>query len=133
VEIDNYLAVRRTVSPDEHNHYLLAGKKHQWLTREQLYALFRQVVKDIGLEQPRRRTSHMTFGAPTPHCLRHSFAINTLKRIRDQAKDPQHALPVLAAYMGHQEYRRTGAYLKVNDANHLQGLIQFAKSRFDQL
>jgi integrase len=73
----------------------------------------------------------LTFGSPTPHSLRHSFAINTLKRIKDQGKSPQHALPVLAAYMGHRKYQYTAAYLKVRDAKHLAGLIDFAKSQID--
>jgi len=38
---------------------------------------------------------------------------------------------VLAAYMGHRKYQYTGAYLKVKDAKHLSGLIEFARSQLD--
>ena len=90
-----------------------------------------RAVKAIGFDQPRRQHADMTFGAPTPHSLRHAFAINTLKRIREAGKDPQHALPVLAAYMGHRKYQYTAAYLKVGDPNDVKGLVEFAKSRLD--
>jgi len=61
--------------------------------------------------------------------LRHSFAINTLKKIKDRGDNVQHALPVLATYLGHREYRHTGAYLKILDAGERQGLFEFAKSK----
>ena len=130
-ELDNYLAVRKACFGDPKSPYLLAGKDHRGLTREQIYRRVRQAVKDIGLEQPRRRRGDMTFGAPTPHSLRHAFAINTLKRIRQKGKDPQHALPVLAAYLGHRKYKYTAAYLKVTDPKDVQGLIRYTKTRLD--
>lgn len=133
MEINNYLAVRKVLTRPDRNAYLLAGKGRKPLTNDQVYLLFRLLVKDLGIHHPRRIAGNMIFGAPTPHSLRHSFAINTLGRIRTQGRDPQHALPVLAAYMGHREYRRTGAYLKVTDSKHLEGLIQFAQSRFSPL
>jgi len=130
-ELENYLAVRKACLREEENPYLLAGKAQRGLTREQVYGLFRTGVKEIGLSQPRRQHGNMTFGPPTPHSLRHAFAINTLKRIRQAARDPQHALPVLAAYMGHRKYQYTAAYLKVTEPNDVQGLVEFAKSRLD--
>jgi integrase len=130
-ELENYLAARKACLGEEENPYLLAGKVGRGLTREQVYRVFRKGVKAIGLEQPRRQHGDMSFGGPTPHSLRHAFAINTLKRIREAGRDPQHALPVLAAYMGHRKYHYTAAYLKVTDPNDVNGLIEFAKSRLD--
>jgi integrase len=131
IDIDNYLAVRRSLSADDRNPYLLAGKEDRALRDDQLRWAFHKVVKQTDLYRPKQVLANMTFGSPTPHCLRHSFAINTLKRIKDKGKSPQHALPVLAAYMGHRKYQYTGAYLKVRDAKHLTGLIDFAQSQLD--
>jgi integrase len=131
VEIENYLAVRRSLLADDRNPYLLAGKKDNPLNDGQLRWVFHKVVKQSGLYRPKQVLANMTFGTPTPHSLRHSFAINTLKRIKDRGKSPQHALPVLATYMGHRKYQYTGAYLKVRDAKHLAGLIDFAQSQLD--
>jgi len=128
VEIENYLSVRKTFICNDQNPYLLAGQKHKAISAKQIYPVFHQAVKDIGLDQPRRIIANTTFGSPTPHSLRHSFAINTLKRIKALDKSPRDALPVLAAYMGHRKYRYTAVYLKVLDAEQRQGLIDFAIS-----
>ena len=33
--------------------------------------------------------------------------------------------------LGHRKYQYTGAYLKVRDAHHRAGLIEFARSQLD--
>jgi integrase len=133
MEIENYLSVRKSLCPDDQNPYLLAGKKQKGLKDYQVRNFFHKAVKDIGPYRPKQIIGDMTFGSPTPHSLRHSFAINTLKRIKDQGQSPQRALPVLAAYMGHRKYHYTAAYLKVADAKHRAGLIEFAKSQLDPI
>lgn len=131
-EINNYLAVRNTFIKDQ-NPYLLAGQNGKRLTNNKIYPVFHQAVKDIGIDQPRRIIANTTFGAPTCHSLRHSFAINTLKQIKDQGKSPQHALPILSVYMGHRKYQYTAVYLKVLDSKHRQGLVDFAISMQDKI
>ena len=74
-EIENYLAVRRTLRDNDHHPFLLPGQDQKPLSDNQIYQVFHQAVKDIGLEQPRRIIANTTFGAPIPHGLRHSFAI----------------------------------------------------------
>jgi len=130
--LENYLAVRASLcSGNDNNPYLLAGKNQEGLRHDQVRVAFHGAVNDLGLCSPKQVVGDMTFGAPTPHSLRHSFAVNTLKRIKGQGKSPQHALPVLAAYMGHRKYHYTAAYLKVLDAKHRAGLMDFAKSQLD--
>ncbi len=90
---------------------------------------FHQAVSDIGLKRPRQTIGNTNIGAPTPHSLRHSFAVNTLKRIKDQGKSAQHALPVLAAYLGHSEYKHTAKYLKLLDAEHRHQLVNFISTQ----
>lgn len=132
-EIDNYLAARLALQESDRNPYLLPGQEHKPLSANRLYPFFHQAVKDIGLVQPRRIIANITFGAPTPHCLRHSFAVNTLKRIKKRGESPHQALPVLSAYMGHRKYRYTAVYLKVLDAEQRQGLVDFAISRQEDI
>ena len=129
IEIENYLALREVLHCDDQNPYLLAGQKQKGLLTRHIYRAFHQAVKDIGLEQSRRTIANTTFGSPTPHSLRHSFAINTLKRIREQGKSVQNALPTLAAYLGHSKYIHTLVYLKVLDAHQRQGLFYFSISK----
>jgi site-specific recombinase XerD len=129
VEIENYLAVRKSFFPNDRNPYLLAGKEQKPLRGDQVRSAFHKAVKDMGLNQARQILGNMTFSAPTPHSLRHSFAINTLKRIKARGISPQHALPVLAAYMGHSKYKHTIVYLKVLDDKQRQGLAAFVRSQ----
>ena len=125
-EIDNYLSVRKHLRPLDQNPYLLAGKNHAPLHAEQIRYVFHNAVKEIGLDQGRRVIGNVNFSRPSPHSLRHSFAVNTLMKIKARGDSPQHALPVLAAYMGHSEYKYTSVYLRVTDAISRNHLLDFA-------
>lgn len=124
--IDNYLSVKNTLCVNDHNPLLLAVKKNIKLSQNAIYAAFSTALNDIGLDCPRRIVANSVFGAPTPHSLRHSFAINTLKQIRARGDSPQAALPMLAEFMGHRKYRYTAVYLKFLDAEQRQGLADFS-------
>jgi len=127
-EIDNYLQVRESLLGTSQNPYLLPGVGLCRLHDQKVRVVFHQAVKAIGLTRPRQVIGNTVFAKPTPHSLRHSFAVNTLKKIKQRGKSPQHALPVLAAYMGHVEYRSTAYYLKFIDAKQRQGLASFVAS-----
>jgi len=125
-EIENYLSVRQSLQPHDQNPYLLVGKNQDPLKAEQVRYVFRKALKEVGLDQGRRVIGNMNFSQPTPHSLRHSFAINTLIQIKERGESPQNALPVLAAYMGHSEYKYTSVYLRVADAQSRKNLVDFA-------
>lgn len=131
-EIDNYLAVRRSLRPGDTNPFLLPGKEDRSLSANRIYPFFHQVVGDIGQVQPRRIVADLVFGAPTPHCLRHSFAVNTLRAAKLRGQAAGRILPVLSAYLGHRKYRYTAVYLKVIDAEQRQGLVDFAFDRQEE-
>jgi integrase len=130
-QIENYLAARRALCHKDQNPYLLAGKKMGPIKDYHIRNTFHRTVKDIGLNQSKQVIGNITFGKPTPHSLRHGFAINTLNQIKARGDCPQQALPVLATYMGHRKYQYTAAYLKVKDAKDIAGLIAFTKSQLD--
>ena len=127
-EIDNYLQVRESLLGTSQNPYLLPGVGLCRLHDQKVREVFHQAVKAIDLARPRQVIGNTVFAKPTPHSLRHSFAVNTLKKIKQRGKSPQHALPVLAAYMGHVEYRSTAYYLKFLDAKQREGLASFVAS-----
>ena len=129
-DLDNYLALRKSIRPE--NPYLLPGFKKD-LRNQQIYSVFHRAVQDIGIQAPRKILGNMVFGHPTPHSLRHSFAVNTLKAARERGQDPQKVLPVLSAYMGHSKYRYTALYLKVLDAARRQGFVDFAISHLEEI
>ncbi len=100
-QIENYLAARRVLCPEDQNPYLLAGKRLGPIKDYHIRNSFHRAVKNIGLSQPKQVIGNITFGKPVPHSLRHAFAINTLNQIKARGNCPQQALPVLATYMGH--------------------------------
>jgi len=120
-QLENYLSVRK--QDKALGSYLFPGEKYEKMGTETIRMLFDQALKDIGITQEKAVFDHIRFGKPTPHSLRHSFAVNTLLRIKERGKSPQDALPVLAAYMGHKNYISTAVYLKALDAKQRQGLF----------
>jgi site-specific recombinase XerD len=125
-EIENYLSVRKRLCLADQNPYLLAGENQKPLDAQQVRYVFHKAVKEIGLDQPRTIIGNVNFSQPTPHSLRHSFAVNTLIKIKARGENPQHALPVLAAYLGHSEYKYTSVYLRVTDAKSRKNLVDFS-------
>jgi integrase/recombinase XerD len=125
-ELDNYLSVRANLCPQDQNPYLLAGRGLSPLPDQKVRVFFHQAVQAMGITQPRKKLGNILFIPPTPHCLRHSFAVNTLKAIKERGASPQHALPVLAAYLGHATYFNTSVYLKVADASSRKKLYDFS-------
>jgi len=63
---------------------------------------------------------------PHLHCLRHSFAVETLLRWYRQGIDPSGRLFHLATFMGHVDPLSTAWYLTITDE-----LLQEANSRFE--
>jgi integrase len=118
---------------EDQNAHMLVTNLQKGLNDNRLRFVFHRAVHNIGIDHPRRVIGHMIFASPTPHSLRHSFAVNTLKRIKQRGDCPQHALPVLAAYMGHQIYQYTAKYLKFIDAEQRQGLLDFTISQKEDI
>lgn len=122
--INNYLAVKQAIQNE--SQWLLPAPRGGSLHPNRIYAAFHGALDDICLKHKRRIIGNTVFGAPTPHSLRHSFAVNTLQGIRDRGEDSQSALPILSAYMGHRKYRYTAVYLKFTDADQRRQLLDFS-------
>lgn len=125
IQIENYLSVRKSLLRYDYSPFLLVRTDQGPLTDQPVRDLFHKTMKEIGLEQPRRVIGNVNFNQPSPHSLRHSFAVNTLLRIKRQKGSLQYALPVLAAYMGHTYYWYTAIYLRVVDAISRKNLLDF--------
>jgi integrase len=132
IELENYLAVRRCLLADVDNKYLLANSTARGLNDNRVRTVFHRAVSDIGLEKPRQIIGNVNISSPTPHSLRHSFAIYTLSSVKKRGGSAQNALPVLAAYMGHSEYKHTIKYLKFIDAQQRLGLVNFINTHRHQ-
>ena len=132
-EIKKLIDVRRLFFNKENNPLLLVKSNQTKLSKNYTAIKFKEVIKYINLDQPRKVIGTTNFCGPSHHSLRHAFAVNTLKRIKQQGKSPQNALPVLATYMGHSEYRYTTKYLKVLDAEHRRQMFDFSMSMHEAI
>ena len=132
IELENYLAARRGLLGNVVNNYLLANYAARGLNDNRVRTVFHRAVSDIGLKRPRQIIGNVNISSPTPHSMRHSFAVNTLNRVKKRGASAQNALPVLAAYMGHSEYKHTIKYLKFIDAQQRLGLVNFIGTHPDQ-
>jgi integrase len=130
-ELENYLAARHSLLADVDSNYLLANATGKGLTDNRVRTVFGRAVSAIGLEQPRQIIGSVNISSPTPHSLRHSFAVNTLNLVKKRGASAQNALPVLAAYMGHSEYKHTLKYLKFIDAQQRLELANFINTHPD--
>ena len=131
--INDLLNVRQLFLDKEDNPLLLVKRNQTKLSKTYMDLRIKKVIKYINLDQPRKVIGTTNFCGPSHHSLRHSFAVNTLKRIKLQGKSPQNALPVLATYMGHSEYRYTTKYLKVLDAEHRRQMFDFSMSMHEEI
>ena len=124
-ELENYLVARHGLLADVDSKYLLVNANGKALNDHRVRTVFHRAVSDIGFKQPRQIIGSVNINSPTPHSLRHSFAVNTLNRVKKRGGSAQNALPVLAAYMGHSEYKHTLKYLKFIDAKQRLQLANF--------
>ncbi len=124
--LSDYLLLRNTLLPtDNQNPYLLVSDTAKGLHKQQVRNYFHQATRESGLAQPKRVIGNTNISGSTPHSLRHSFAVNSLRRIKERGDSPQSALPVLAVYMGHKKYTYTIYYLKLIDADQRRNLVDF--------
>jgi integrase len=124
-QIDNYLSVRKAIVRNDQSPYLLVRPNQEPVSDFQVRRRFIKALKDVGIDQPRHVIGNVNFLQPTPHSLRHSFAVSTLLKIKQRGESAQKALPVLAAYMGHRIYIYTSVYLRVADALSRKQLVDF--------
>ncbi len=72
-----------------------------------VYMLFRDVLRQAKI-------SHLGRGkGPRIHDLRHTFAVNCLKKWVLSGRDLNNALPYLSAYLGHEDMRGSQRYLRL--------------------
>ena len=98
------------------------------LGRGALESRFKQLTMHAGVYHPRRREGLTVFGSTNVHALCHTYAVRALERWQRNARDVEHLLPLLSAYMGHVKVTYTAHYL------HLTPLLrQLASERFGAL
>ena len=86
-----------------------------------IHGIFVLALRRIGLDKQKGGQN------PRIHCLRHSFAVNTLIRWYREGADVEQRLPLLSTYMGHISPNSTYWYLSA-----VPELMQLAASRLEK-
>ena len=111
-DIENYLSVRHSLlSDDQSPSLLLTHWKGPW-DRKTLDHYFRKALNELGLYKKQEIKGDIIFGSPSTHSLRHSFAVNTVRRWLSLEYNINQIGHILAAYMGHVDFTCTQIYLK---------------------
>jgi integrase len=77
------------------------------LTANGMYARFRRILWDSGISHGGRGSG------PRLHDLRHTFSAHTIAHMVAQGLDLYVALPILAAYLGHEKISTTNQYVRL--------------------
>lgn len=91
------------------------------LRQESISQTFHRLILKLGLAIP------AGIDPPRLHCLRHSFAVQTLLRWYRTDVDPGRRLFHLATFMGHVSVESTAWYLTITDE-----LLKEANRRFER-
>lgn len=102
--------------------FSFSGEQTRPLRTETVSQVFHMLVPRLGLVLPAGVES------PRLHCLRHSFAVQTLLRWYRSDVDPGQRLLHLATFMGHANPESTAWYLTITDE-----LLDEANQRFERL
>jgi len=101
---ERYLQQRRPYAPlDDH---VFVSLRRKPLSRSDVERAFRMAVKRIGLP-PRRGRAR-----PTPHSLRHAFAVRALETCPDGRDAVTKHMLALSTYLGHSKVADTYWYLE---------------------
>jgi integrase len=102
--LERYLQQRRPYAPcDDH---VFISLRRTPLLRENVERAFRAAVKQAGLPPGRGRAR------PTPHSLRHSFAVKALETCPDGRDAITRHMLALSTYLGHARVADTYWYLE---------------------
>ena len=96
--LHRYLEVRRKEKgPDQHLFVITTGQPPR---REYADDVFRRLAEQVGLRKPGEKRG------PTPHSLRHAFAVRSLESLPHNINPGRHMLAV-ATYVGHADVMST--------------------------
>jgi site-specific recombinase XerD len=122
--INNFISVRNSILHRNKCDNIFTSI-HGEITDYYINKKFHAALQGLNIDRSPKKFPGITFGNPTVHSLRHSFAVNTLKDACAKGKNPENILPILSVYMGHTEYKYTALYLKVIDAEHRNAWVDF--------
>ena len=94
--------------------YLFPGKnRDEPLPRYTYRQAFIKILEKAGIPIVREKKRQRSI---CPYCLRHTFACDSLRHLKDIGVDVNTLYPYLSVYMGHKDLYSTESYLKFTDS-----------------
>jgi len=100
-----YAMIRLTDSRKKQ--YFFFKKNGERISGDTIYRWFREILWNAGI-------SHGGKGlGPRVHDFRHTFSVNSLKKMSEAGLDLYYSLPILSKYLGHQSLEATDKYVRL--------------------
>lgn len=117
---DDYLTIAKAHNPI--NPHVFASRfTNDSITARCVYEYYRKILWEAGIPHGGRGSG------PRLHDFRHTFAVHSLQNWVKAGIDIYVALPVLATYLGHDDLKITGKYLRLT-ADVYPELLQLAEN-----
>ena len=88
---------------------LFSPRKNKPYSPRRAQQLFEQLLKTSGIKE-KMPESNSPKGYSV-HCLRHTFAVHSFRRMTNSGMDMYDQMPVLSVYMGHKNILGTELYI----------------------
>lgn len=115
VSIDKYLERRQLLDLQPDQQALFVSARGKRISVNSLERQWKTLLISLGLYKPRRKQGRTVFGSTNLHAMRHAFAVSRLEAWQ-RAGNAHAMLPLLSAYMGHQQVADTTVYLHLTPA-----------------
>lgn len=102
--LHQYASIMDLNQPD---YYVFPSRNNAPMSKSGAYGRFRQILWQAGISHGGR--GH----GPRMHDFRHTFAVHSLNQLIKQGFDLSCALPLLAAYLGHEKLSTTQQYVRL--------------------
>lgn len=103
---NNYIAIAKAHNPSN-PHVFATRFTNDSITARSAYEYYRKILWEAGISHGGRGNG------PRVHDFRHTFAVHSLQNWVNCGIDVYVALPILATYLGHDDLKITGKYLRL--------------------
>lgn len=105
--------------------YVFPNRIGENIAEVSIYSRFRDILFEAGIPHYGRGKG------PRLHDFRHTFAVHSMQKMAEEGMDLYCALPILSAYLGHNNVSSTEKYLRLTEEMHGKLLTQVLEKHGD--
>ena len=105
--------------------FLFPGRtRNEFLSHGVYQGIFHRIITKLNIGPGRSSADGSYSRGACPHCLRHTFACDSLQQLEDNGIILDDRFPYLSTYMGHNGLYDTQKYLKMSDESVYSGTMK---------